>query len=68
MKRHDILGTPVDALTYEDAVELARESIRQKKPLWILAVNPEKIMKALDDAGLKAVLSAADVRKKWPGI
>ncbi|HHX73716.1 MAG TPA: WecB/TagA/CpsF family glycosyltransferase [Firmicutes bacterium] len=61
MKRHDILGTPVDALTYEDAVELAGESIRQKKPLWILAVNPEKIMKALDDARLKAVLSAADV-------
>jgi len=61
MKRHEILGTPVDALTYGDAVEKVRASISTREPLWILAVNPEKIMKTLKDRKLKKLLLCADL-------
>jgi len=61
MKRHEILGTPVDALTYGDAVKKVRESIGARKSIWILAINPEKIMKTLKDRKLKELLLCADL-------
>jgi N-acetylglucosaminyldiphosphoundecaprenol N-acetyl-beta-D-mannosaminyltransferase len=61
MERHEILGTPVDSLTYEDALRLVKESVESRRPLWILAVNPEKIIKAIDNEKLGRLLSGADL-------
>ncbi|MDW7651303.1 MAG: WecB/TagA/CpsF family glycosyltransferase [Bacillota bacterium] len=61
MKRHTILGIPVNALTYGDALERVAESIAGGEPSWILAINPEKIMKALADEQLYRLLTRADL-------
>jgi N-acetylglucosaminyldiphosphoundecaprenol N-acetyl-beta-D-mannosaminyltransferase len=61
MNRHEILGIPVDAVTYRTAVEKVAESVAARKKLWILAINPEKIMKALASASLRRLLLSADL-------
>lgn len=61
MERHEILGLPVNALTYHDAVSRVEDSITTDKPTWILAMNPEKIMKAIADAELSHLLKQADL-------
>ncbi|MBS4022237.1 MAG: WecB/TagA/CpsF family glycosyltransferase [Dethiobacter sp.] len=59
MERRFILGMPVDAATYSSAVELAARSVDSHTPLWIMAVNPEKIIKTMDDPLLRRLLLKA---------
>lgn len=61
MTRNGILGIPVDAVTYRDVIVRARESVSNRKLFWILAMNPEKIMKALSSPELRHLLLQADL-------
>lgn len=60
-KRIDILGTPVDCVTMAGALAFANEMISAGCPHNILAVNPEKVMRAQTDPALRALLNAADL-------
>lgn len=57
-RRIDILGVPVDCVTMESAVDFADAAIGMKSAarMRIVAVNPEKIMKAQEDGTLMAFL------------
>ncbi len=61
MLKHEIFGIPVNALTYQDAVDWVTESVATGRRSWILAINPEKIMKALSDEKLRRLLLQADL-------
>jgi len=61
MLKHEIFGIPVNALTYQDAVDWVAERVAAGKSSWILAINPEKIMKALADEKLRRLLLQADL-------
>ena len=58
-KRIDILGAPVDCVNMAQAVEFIGESIRAGRQLSVLAVNPEKVMKAQTDATVMRLLRNA---------
>lgn len=59
----DVLGIPVDALTWAEAVDLATDWLlhRQGLPAHIVTANPEMIVRAHADARLYEVLRAADL-------
>lgn len=59
--RISILGVPVDALTMDGAIDKAREIGRGDVGRTILAVNPEKVIKAREDEGLKQALDEAGI-------
>lgn len=59
--RIDILGTPVDCVTMQGALTAAQEMLRGDRPHSILAVNPEKVIRAREDAVLRGQLSAANL-------
>ena len=61
MKRIEILGVPVDCVTMEQALDWAESMIKGHHPCTILAVNPEKVMRAQQDGNLLAQLRAADL-------
>ena len=57
VKRVDVLGVPVDCVTMADAVAVADVWVRHgAAPRTIVAVNPEKVIKAQHDATLMAGL------------
>lgn len=51
-RRIDILGVPVDCVSMRTALEFVDELVRREKPAAIIAVNPEKVMKARQDPWL----------------
>lgn len=57
--KENILGVDVSPVTMEDALEKVDEIIRERKPEFIVAINPEKIMKSLEDEKLKDLLNSA---------
>jgi len=61
VKRVHILGFPADTVTYDKAIDLVAEHIQSREPYWILAVNPEKIIKARSQKDLFDLLSKADL-------
>lgn len=61
MLTHEILGIPVHAVTYDEAAEEVAGSIGRGSSTWILAINPEKIMKALSDEELRRLLLQANL-------
>lgn len=61
MLTHEILGIPVHAVTYDEAAEAVAGSIGRGGSTWILAINPEKIMKALSDEELRRLLLQASL-------
>ncbi len=60
-RRIDILGTPVDCVTMADALAFADEMTADGRPHSIVAVNPEKVMRAQTDPALLDRLKAADL-------
>jgi N-acetylglucosaminyldiphosphoundecaprenol N-acetyl-beta-D-mannosaminyltransferase len=60
-RRVTILGVPVDDIDESEALRRAHEMLRAGGPHQICTVNPEFIMTAQQDAGFRAVLSAADL-------
>jgi N-acetylglucosaminyldiphosphoundecaprenol N-acetyl-beta-D-mannosaminyltransferase len=59
--RIEILGVPVDCLTMERTVALASSMLAGDRPHSVVAVNPEKVMRARRDARLLDQLRRADV-------
>lgn len=58
-RRIDILGVPVDCVTMASAVGFADELVRSGRTGVIIAVNPEKVMKARQDPWLLDQLKQA---------
>lgn len=58
-KRIEILGVPVDCLTMEDALDLAASISTRTAPQTVMAVNPEKVMRARYDRQLLEQLRRA---------
>ncbi|OZM56652.1 glycosyltransferase [Lottiidibacillus patelloidae] len=54
------LGVNVSNLTYSALIEAIFADINKKKKSMIVAINPEKVMKAQDDPELKKLLNRAD--------
>ncbi|ALA61137.1 WecB/TagA/CpsF family glycosyltransferase [Nitrospira moscoviensis] len=59
--RIEILGVPVDCLTMDRTVELAASILAGDKPHSVVAVNPEKVMRARRDPALRGQLRRANV-------
>jgi N-acetylglucosaminyldiphosphoundecaprenol N-acetyl-beta-D-mannosaminyltransferase len=57
--RIDILGVPVDCVTMNDAVKSAATMLGGSRPQSILAVNPEKVMRAQREPRLLGQLQRA---------
>lgn len=60
-QRIEILGVPVDCVTMAQAIDCAESMIKGHHPCTILAVNPEKVMRAQQDSGLLSQLRSADL-------
>jgi len=60
-KRIKILGVPVDCVTMDEAVDWAESVIHGHQPCTVLAVNPEKIIRAQHDRELLDRLRSADL-------
>lgn len=60
-KRIEILGVPVDCLTMDRTIELADSALTGDVAQSVVAVNPEKVMRARIDAGLRGQMQRAAV-------
>jgi N-acetylglucosaminyldiphosphoundecaprenol N-acetyl-beta-D-mannosaminyltransferase len=58
-KRIDILGVPVDCVNMEQALDVVDSMIRGDRPERVIAINPEKVIKASGDASLLARIQDA---------
>lgn len=61
VKRIQVLGVPVDCVTMNEALDCAESLIRSQHPSIILAVNPEKVIRAQQDEKLMNLLRSADL-------
>lgn len=57
--RVDILGTPVDCVDMAGALDAVDAMVRGDRARTVLAVNPEKVIKAQDDPVLRRALGEA---------
>ena len=60
-KRVEVLGVPVDCVSMNEVVDWADSMIKAQYPCTILAVNPEKVIRAQQDSELLAQLRSADL-------
>jgi N-acetylglucosaminyldiphosphoundecaprenol N-acetyl-beta-D-mannosaminyltransferase len=58
--KENFLGVNVSTLNYEEMTTSIMKDIELKKKSFIVAINPEKLMKAKDDEGLRILLNKAD--------
>lgn len=58
-KRVEVLGVPVDCVTMEQAIAWAETALDEHTPQTVVAVNPEKVMKAGQDPHLLQHLRSA---------
>ena len=58
--KENLLGISVSSLTYEQMTQTLLQNIDHHKKSFIVAINPEKIMKAQEDQSLKKLLNQAD--------
>ena len=59
--RCEVLGVPVDCVTMEESVDWVDSMMTSQHPCTIIAVNPEKVMRAQRDGKLLDQLRAADL-------
>lgn len=59
MKKENILGINVSVTTYEELKNNVIKDIENNKKSFIVAINPEKILKARKDNDLKSLLNKA---------
>lgn len=59
--RFRFLGLEIDMVTYEDALAKVKEHIASREPLWIVAINPEKMVKAWENMELRALLKRSNM-------
>jgi N-acetylglucosaminyldiphosphoundecaprenol N-acetyl-beta-D-mannosaminyltransferase len=57
--KENILGVMVSVETYTSLLTKIHENIQQKQKAFIVAINPEKIMKAQESPSLKNLLNSA---------
>lgn len=62
MNRERYLGVNVCCIDMEEALNEVEDIIRDKKPSFVVAINPEKIMKAKKDEGLRKLLNSAAIQ------
>jgi len=60
-QRIEILGVPVDCVTMDQALHWAESMMKGHHPCAILAVNPEKVIRAQQDGKLLDQLRSADL-------
>ncbi len=60
-KRVELLGAPVDCVSMEQAVEWVEELLATNRANSVIAVNPEKVMKASREPALLQQLQAASL-------
>ncbi len=58
-KRIEVLGVPVDCVDMSTAVQRVDDAIRARQTLSVLAVNPEKVIKAQSDVTVMRLLTNA---------
>lgn len=58
--KESILGVQVNTETYDELIPKLFQNIDDKKKSLVVAINPEKLMKAKDDPELKALLTRAE--------
>lgn len=58
-KRIEILGMPIDCVSMEQALNVVDIMISGNKPEMVIALNPEKVIKAQHDPYLKTILQNA---------
>ena len=58
-KRVEVLGVPVDCLTMQTALDAVDTALQSDKPTSIVAVNPEKIIRAQSDPEFMKQLTSA---------
>ncbi|UTE77358.1 WecB/TagA/CpsF family glycosyltransferase [Rossellomorea sp. KS-H15a] len=58
--KENFLGVDVCTLNYKQITSAIIEDIEQRKKSFIVAINPEKIMKAKQDESLRTLLNKAD--------
>lgn len=59
-EKETILGVEVSSGTYESITNRLFEGIKHNQQAFIVAVNPEKIMKAVKDESLRSLINSAD--------
>ncbi|MDQ0161895.1 WecB/TagA/CpsF family glycosyltransferase [Bacillus alveayuensis] len=57
--KENILGVQISPLNYEQLISSLLKDIDEKRKAFIVAINPEKIMKAQEDEQLKELLNKA---------
>ncbi|HBX48056.1 MAG TPA: glycosyltransferase, partial [Clostridiaceae bacterium] len=62
MKKENYLGVDVCAIDMEKALSEIDVIIKNRKPSFLVAINPEKIMKAQKDEKLKELINSADLQ------
>jgi N-acetylglucosaminyldiphosphoundecaprenol N-acetyl-beta-D-mannosaminyltransferase len=60
-RRHRMLGTPIDALTLGETVEMCMGAVEQGELLEVGVVNAAKIVKMRDNAALREAVTGCDV-------
>lgn len=58
--KETILGVKVNTENYDELIPKVFRNIEDKKKSLVVAINPEKLMKAKEDPGLKALLNRAE--------
>ena len=59
LNKENILGIDVNVTTYEDLKLSLINDIENNKKSFIVAINPEKILKSREDKDLKELLNKA---------
>lgn len=58
--KENFLGVDVSNYTYQQLTSILLDNINNKKKTFLVAVNPEKILKAQEDENLKQLINRAD--------
>lgn len=58
--KEEILGVQVNTENYDQLIPMVFRNIEEKKKSLVVAINPEKLMKAKEDPELKALLNRAE--------
>ncbi len=58
--KEEILGVQVNTENYDELIPKVFQNIEDKKKSLVVAINPEKLMKAKEDPELKALLNRAE--------
>lgn len=62
MEKEKYLGVDVCCLDMNDVINEVDNIIKEKVPSFVVAINPEKIIKADKDSGLKELLNSATIQ------